>query len=191
MKTQASVIVIHGYTDSPDRLCYHWLRHQLDVRNIHVAIPQMPVPNHPNETEWLDKIDSLISVSESPIILIGHSLGGLAVLRWLEVRASEPIHAVISLAGVTDPTLHPDTTFASEWHTPHHWKRMQENASNIVGIYSQDDTSVAPAEGERLKNTLNATLVMVNGRGHFTDDDGVNDLPELLQSIDALVQLAK
>jgi predicted alpha/beta hydrolase family esterase len=187
----ATVILIHGYTGGPDKPRFHWLREQLKAENVRLVLPQMPEPNHPNETAWINVIDGLVAAAEPPILLVGHSLGGLAGLRWLEERTKEPIHAFISLAGVTMPDRHIDAPYATEWKAPQNWNQIRKNAGHIAAIHSEDDTHVAMDESERLVRNTGATLLRVTGRGHFSDADGVTDLPELLQTIDTLIQLAK
>ncbi len=187
----ATVIVIHGYSGSPDKPRYHWLRRQLEQRGLAVDLPTMPSPGHPIEAEWLDLIDQRLSATAKPIILVGHSLGGLAVLRWLESRAHQPIFAAVSLAGVTKPLLHTTRTFSKDWQPPTDWVAIRTHAKHLVGIYSDDDWVVPPHEGDLLEQETHATMIRVSGRGHFADKDGTSELPDLLQTIDTLIQLAK
>ncbi len=190
MEPLASVIVIHGYQGRPDVAWKPWLKYELESEQVVAKLPAMPEPNHPVESAWLDMIDTQVIAAKTPIILVGHSLGGLAVLRWLETRAIEPIHAAICIGGVVTPKKY-SGTFAHEWSAPTDWENIRQFTNHLVGIYGRDDSSVTFDEGKLLEQNGQATLLVVEGYGHFSPDDGVTQVPELLQTIDSLIQLAK
>ena len=187
MEPTATVIVIHGYQGKADDFWKPWLRKELDIRGIATKFPQMPTPNIPKEEEWLDVLDQLVTTAAKPIVLVGHSLGGLTVLRWLETRAKEPIHGAVLVAGVTDPTNY---DFKDNFQKPSDWTRISTSTKHLVGIYSKDDTAV-PFEQSQVLKEHGATLLDVDGYGHFSSKKNVTKIPELLQVIDTLIHLAK
>lgn len=191
MEPLASVIVIHGFTGRPNKAWRPWLKQELLDRGVAVAIPAMPEPDEPHETAWLDTIDQAIEGATTPIILIGHSLGGLAILRWLETRAKGPIHAIIEVAGLITPGNYPNYNFFERFHVPKDWERIQHMARHRIGIYSEDDPAVPMIEGDKYERLASAQMLRVDGYGHFSDDSHVTKVPELLQIIDNLIQLAK
>jgi len=188
MDPLASVIAIHGYHGVANDAWRPWLKQELMARNVAVAMPTMPTPAHPIEVEWLDVIDTLVAAAEEPVILLGHSLGGLAAVRWLETRATKQIHGLIMLGGVIDASQY---GFHDTFSSPSDWTRIRERARHRIGIYGHDDSAVPFSEGETFAKQADALLLDVRGYGHFDAGSGVTEVPELLQTIDQLIQLAK
>jgi uncharacterized protein len=194
MEPLASVIVIHGFDGNPDDSWKPWLRQELLARHVALAMPQMPEPATPKLFDWLKTIDTLVESAVEPIILVGHSLGGTAVLRYVESTPSKPILACISLAGVVDPAPYDQEAYPfreSFFETPIDLARVRTNVGHLIGIYSRDDTDVAFDQAEKFQQEGSAELLDVDGYGHFSEEDSTKEIPELLQVIDSLIQLAK
>lgn len=187
----ASVVIIHGFTGKPEEAWRPWLKQELLLRGVAVAIPAMPNANEPTEAEWIQTIDTTVVAAESPIILIGHSLGGLAILRWLETTAKEPIHAAIEVAGVISPSEYPDYNFSQRFSAPADWATIHRMAKHRLGLYSTSDPVIPMAEADLFEQEADAQVLRVSDYGHFSDDSNVTEVPELLQMIDTVIQLAK
>ncbi|MBR9701927.1 alpha/beta fold hydrolase [Candidatus Pacearchaeota archaeon] len=77
------VVFIHGKDADPSaKSWYVWLKNELDKRKIKSFFPQLPNSVDPDVGEWICEIENLNPDEET--ILIGHSRGGMAILRWLE-----------------------------------------------------------------------------------------------------------
>src|SRR5437763_11517282 len=49
----------------------------------HVLAPDMPDPDHPRYLAWRDQIEQELGKLDADALLIGHSLGGLMLLKYL------------------------------------------------------------------------------------------------------------
>ncbi|TCP26640.1 lysophospholipase [Scopulibacillus darangshiensis] len=89
------IVIVHGSGEHIGR--YHWLREKWLNAGFHVVMGDLPghgekaaIRGHiDNFKEYLDVIESWVeraSAFRLPICILGHSLGGLAVIRTLQER---------------------------------------------------------------------------------------------------------
>lgn len=64
-----------------------------------VVAPEMPTPKYPQFAKWKNLIKKTIAGIRGPIILVGHSLGGTVLLKYLaEVAIPNPITGLYLIA---------------------------------------------------------------------------------------------
>src|SRR5437868_4096780 len=76
--------IIHGYLSYPEEAWLPWLKRELERNGYTVALPAMPQPDQPVIAEWIEFIARLVGQPGPDTVLIGHSMGVQAVLRYLE-----------------------------------------------------------------------------------------------------------
>lgn len=90
------VLIIHGWeSHSKD----HWYQKEkviLESRGMQVLIPDMPGKSFPIEEDWVRVIEEFNPGPED--VLIGHSLGAPAILRFLE-NAKQKVGKIFLIAG--------------------------------------------------------------------------------------------
>ena len=93
--------IIHGYLGRPDEAWQPWLRAELEKRGFIVQLPAMPHPDRPTIPEWVGFIAQLVGEPDRETVLIGHSLGCQAVLRYLETlgEAGKSVQKTVLVAG--------------------------------------------------------------------------------------------
>jgi predicted alpha/beta hydrolase family esterase len=78
-------IIVHGFKGKPGTNWKPWLKRELEDKGFRVNVPEMPHTQTPQLKEWVDKLTETISLYESDdIFLIGHSLGCITILKYLE-----------------------------------------------------------------------------------------------------------
>lgn len=187
---RATVILIHGYKGHPDSPWKLWLRDQLVQSDIEVLLPTMPDADHPKLQEWLATVNGLVGQAAEPVILVGHSLGGTTVLRYLEQPDALPIKAGVLLAGATSAAIHRQRHpgimdfFAQSWN----FDAIRSKRTPLIAIYSADDPAVEVLEGELVRDELGARWVLLDkSYQHFSTSSGVLEIPELRKEILQLV----
>src|SRR3954471_3952140 len=60
------------------------MKRELERRGFAVALPAMPRPDHPIIADWIRFIDRLVGEPDAETIIVGHSLGCQAVVRYLD-----------------------------------------------------------------------------------------------------------
>ncbi|MCD8502981.1 MAG: alpha/beta hydrolase [Bacillaceae bacterium] len=104
-KPKAVVVVVHGAGEHHGR--YEWLVKQLNKENFHVIIGDLPGQGltegqrgHINSfNEYVETITHWYMAAEQynlPIVLIGHSMGGLSVIQTLLKREINPRAVILS-----------------------------------------------------------------------------------------------
>ena len=61
--------------------------------NYQVLTPEMPEPEHPDYDHWKNELDKDLSLLQDDAILVGHSLGGSVLLKYL---SEQPVRKSIS-----------------------------------------------------------------------------------------------
>ena len=190
MNSKATVIVIHGYQGHPDTGWKLWLKQELGKLGVQTFLPPMPTPNTPKEDEWVATIAEQVKNASEPIILVGHSLGGSALLRYLEHKPEKQITGAIFLAAAVDFTTHadhPDVALFLE--QPIDFDAIKKHSAQFLVINSTNDDAIAPLEGEILSKELNCRRLLLHNRGHFSAEEGTTEIPELLKEIRELLSL--
>lgn len=104
-KPLGCAVVVHGASEHHGR--YEWLSRRLLSAGFHVVIGDLPGHGkNPHRRghidhfeEYIHEISNWIAAAgafDRPLLLIGHSLGGLAVIRTLQEKAITPRAVVLS-----------------------------------------------------------------------------------------------
>jgi len=182
--------IIHGWDGSPEEPMLQWIKKSLENKEFEVSVPKMPNPDKPKIKEWVDKLRDIIRKPDKNIILIGHSVGCQAVLRYLET-INQQVEKVILIA----PWMHLDKNtikeegeevieIAKPWmETSINWRKIKENCDDFVAIFSDNDPYVPLSNVNMFKKNLDAKILILKNRGHFDPSNNIDKLPELLEFI--------
>jgi uncharacterized protein len=174
-------ILLHGKDKSSKDIWYSWLVTELNANGISCVAPDLPNADNPKINEWLSVIDGLDPDEDT--ILIGHSRGGMAVLRWLETRKQRVTKVVLVAANSADIV---DNTGGDFYSGPYNFADIKNYCREFVVIHSRDDSWVSYTAGIENAVGLDAKLVTLENRNHFgSQADGtiMKTFPELLDAI--------
>ena len=182
-------IIIHGWDGYPEEGWFPWLKGELEERGYVVEVPEMPEPGVPTIDAWIGKVRDVTGEPDGETLLVGHSIGCQAILRFLESSAGVA-HRVILVA----PWMHLDENtireeegveeIAMPWmETPISWKDVRNKASGFVAIFSDDDPYVPLTEKDLFGEKLGAEVAVEHGMGHFSGGDGIRELPVVLEKL--------
>lgn len=177
-------LIIHGWKDDPSSGWLGWLGGELEDAGYSVRAPRFEVAEKPVLQTWLAALESAKVWLEGgeQTLIIAHSLGCFLALRMLEMYDfAQPVSGLYLVSGFYDAPR-PE---ASRWFSPEpNWPAICSHASERVCIYSDNDTIVTPDRTRRLAHKLQARLLCIAGQGHFLGSQGMNDFPELLESLE-------
>lgn len=172
------VILIHGKDTNPKDKWYPWFRQQMELKNIEIHIPELPNPGDPQLDEWLAVLEKL--QPDENTILIGHSRGGVAVLRFLEkLPKDSKVKKVILVA--TNSGLLEDKAIQAESNQGFYTEQgfdfaeIKSHCSNFIVFHSKDDQWVPFSHGEKNAKNLNAKFITFENKGHFGKNNGIVD----------------
>lgn len=190
---QKRVFIIHGWDGSPNEPALQWLKASLEKKGLEVVIPEMPDPGTPTISSWVGKLASSIGQPDKETILVGHSIGCQTILRYLE-----SLHPISRVGGVVfiAPWLTLSNLSKEEQEVARPWIETEiretdvikhVDTSQIVAFFSDNDPFV-PIENIKLfKDRFGAKTILLNGKGHFTEEDSVSEPPQIF---DAIVKIA-
>lgn len=178
------VFIVHGWGGSPERDWMPWAKRALKEKGFEVFVPEMPETENPRIAPWLDKLTETIGQVRRDDILIGHSIGTLAIIRYLQgLKDDQKVQKVILVAPWQTLTLdeNEDPEIAKPWQVEDvDYEKVKTKADKFVAIFSKDDPSV-PFESNKKYFTqkLNPEILVKDGMGHFN----IPEIPFLLELV--------
>lgn len=143
--------------------------------------PRMPNGTNAKYSEWELWFKRIIPLFKNNVVLIGHSLGGIFLAKYLsENKVGRKIKAVILVAApYDDEEGEPLTKFKIAGSL----KKFAEQVGEIYLFQSKDDPIVPFTELGKYKKALpNAKLMILLKGGHFNEES----FPELLKLLKSL-----
>jgi uncharacterized protein len=143
-----------------------------------VLCPKMPNPQNAKYEEWKILFDKIITLLNDDIILIGHSLGGIFLVKYLsENKFSKKIKALILVAPpYNTPDIHPLADFVLLKPLEDISKQIKQ----IIIYHSKDDKVVPFSNTKYFKDEIpNLELITFEDRGHFNQEE----FPEIVEKI--------
>jgi predicted alpha/beta hydrolase family esterase len=168
------VILIHGWEGSPEDGWKPWLKSELEKEGFFVIVPAMPDPAHPKMKAWLSHLKKSVGTPDKDCYLVGHSLGCITILRYLE-SINRPIGGAVLVAGFTSSLGYKD--LESFFKTPIMWEKIRQNCGRVITINSDNDPYVSIHYANFFKKELNAESIIEHDMKHFSGDDGITKLP--------------
>lgn len=156
-----------------------FLRNKLDGYVIHS--PLMPAPENPQYSEWKTKLTNEFAQLPNGTILIGHSIGGSALLKYfLEEDVSLQIPMLISVAspfwGMNEQWQLEDFVISNDSSS---WNKQ---VPAIILMHSIGDPIVPFAHLERYMEVLSSPVIKkIPGRDHVFEN-GLDELVEIIRS---------
>ena len=180
------VFIIHGYGATPDDNWFPWLKKELETKDFEVQVPQMPDADNPTLDKWLPHLQQIVGQCNENTYLVGHSLGTITVLRFLEaLPESEKAGGIVLVGGFSESLgFKPLETITQK---PHHYEKVKRSANKIMAIHSTDDKSVPYRFAEIIRDKLSADLITLHGAGHINWKSGWFELPQALDAIFKMV----
>lgn len=178
------VILLHGKNVGPQDKWYPWFAKEMASYGIECHIPALPNSADPVMDDWKNEIDKLRPDYDT--ILIGHSRGGVAVLRWLEDQPEElSVKKVILVAAnsgfLSKMAVPSESNYGFYTEEGYDFDRIRRHCDSFVVLHSKDDKWVPYEQGKENAAGLHAKFLSLEDRGHF--GTGVDEVPELLAEV--------
>lgn len=165
------VIIIHCWGGTPQDCWYLGAKEEIEKRGFEVLVPEFPDTENPEQEKWVAKLAETVGEPHENIFLIGHSLGTIAILRYLEtLKEGEKIGGAVLVAPYTNNLGFKELD--SFFQTPLDFEKIKNSCLKIIGIFSDNDPYVALEQAEILKNKLGIEAVIKHNAGHFSTLEG-------------------
>lgn len=155
-----------------------WLRDEL-VGDYEVILPVMPNKTNARYEEWKLWMDKIVPLLNDEIILIGHSMGGSFVVKYLsENKFPKKIMAVFLVSAMFD--YDDDGNSLHSFSLP---ENLDLQTDKVYLYHSKDDRVVPFRSLDKFKNKFpNAIARVFEDRGHINQEE----FPELIKDIRGL-----
>lgn len=142
-----------------------------------VLMPRMPNSNNVRYIEWKIWFEKMFTFLNNEVILIGHSLGAMFLIKYLSEntfpKQIKKLFLVSSPYGKNAADL-------AEFQLPESFEPVNKQSKSIFIFHSKDDVVVPFSEFEEIKKRLpQAQARVFEDRGHFNQEE----IPELIELI--------
>ncbi len=148
-------------------------------KDYQVITPHMPSKQNAKYFEWKIKIEKFIPYLHDNVILVGHSLGGIFLIKYLsENTFPKKIQAVFLIAAPYDDDA--SNYSLADFVLPKNLEQFKQQSGKIFLYYSKDDPVVNFGDFEKyVKSLPSATQRIFTDKGHFNQEE----FPELVEDI--------
>jgi len=142
--------------------------------------PRMPLEDNAKYEDWKIHFERYLSLLENEIILIGSSLGGMFLAKYL----SENIISkkIISLYLICPPFDGSNRKYiAGGFDLNSDLSKIEKNCQNIKILFSEDDDIVPVSHAKKYEEKLKSAKVIIykSKNGHFR----IKEFPEIVEMI--------
>ena len=188
------VYIVHCWEGTKDDGWYPWLDDKISDDETEVFRFNMPNTDAPEIESWCLELNKQVGELDENTFFVGHSIGCQTIMRYLERQNARKIGGILFVAPwlkLLPKAVEDDESYniAQPWlNTPIDFQKVRSFTDNITCIFSDDDYFV-PIEQEKVfKEVLGARTVVVEGKGHISADDGVNELDEICKELKRLLE---
>ncbi len=189
---QKRVFIVHGWDGTPDEPMHKWLKEKLEENGFEVTVPEMPNTSEPKIEEWVNHLGKIVDRIDNNTYFIGHSIGCQTIMRFLEKQDVQIGGAVFIAGWLKLDNLEGEEVekIAKPWlTTPINFDKIKKVINKLTVIISDNDYyNEVKYNSETFKKKLGAKIIIKKNMGHFTEEDGVNKLPEALKEISELAK---
>ena len=155
-------------------------------QNFEIIRPRMPLQDNAKYEEWKIHFENFFPQLQNNIILIGSSLGGIFLAKYLsENKFPKKILSTYLICPPYDNTLSGEDLVGG-FKLKANLSLLEKNSQNLYLMFSKDDDVVPIAHAEKFKKKLkNANFIIFESKnGHFK----ISEFPEIVKMIKADVK---
>lgn len=182
-----NAFIFHGTAGFPEDNWFPWLRSRLEEKGVNTVVPQFPTPDNQTLEAWMEVLKPYLDKIDENTLLIGHSLGGVFVLKLLE-RLEKPVLASVFVGtpvGI-QPILNFDKDAAFSGFK-FEWDKIKNKSKHFLVYQSDNDPYVGKGNGDELAKQLGVPLTFVPNAGHFNSKAGYTQFEDLYKNLEGFI----
>jgi predicted alpha/beta hydrolase family esterase len=199
MKKKTQILYIHGgmtFKNQKDYLHFlktrkisiekkvRWYNDYLDKelgKNFEIIRPHMPLADNSKYNDWKIHFERYIPYLRNNVILIGTSLGGIFLAKYLsENKFPKKILSTYLVCPPFDDTCF-EEDLVGGFKLKSDLSLIEENSKNLTLMFSKDDDDVPVSHAEKYKKKLKNPKIIIykSKNGHFK----ISKFPEIVKMI--------
>ncbi|MGE7388280.1 RBBP9/YdeN family alpha/beta hydrolase [Streptomyces sp. NPDC004126] len=183
------IVIAHGYGMSSGEHWYRAVARELSEEGHEALVPDFPEPFAPDAGAWLKELSAQVEGAPAgETVLVGHSLGGVNVLRLLQEHDTEgegPFAGAVFVASMAGEVGY--DALAPFFSPEFDWVRIRAAARGFRVLHAADDPVTGAATPEhvmRFVTELGATATVTASGGHFpSTGESRLELPDAVRLI--------
>ncbi len=180
------IIFIHGngggYINSPNGW-FLYLKSKFEKLGIGVISQNFPDPMLARKKYWIPFIEQL--GADEHTILIGHSSGAVAAMRYAETH--KILGSVLVAACYTDLGKESER-ISGYYDSPWNWEAIKKNQQWIIQFHSRDDPLIPIQEARFVHRKLGSEYIEFTDKQHFGYPYPKLEFPEIVEIIKSKLQ---
>lgn len=161
-----NIVMVHGNGGlTAEDIWFPEVKTELEALGLEVVAPTMPDNEMARSFIWLPFMEETLGANENSIV-IGHSSGAVAVMRYAETHRI--YGSVLVGASHTDLGIYAEKKscyFGEPWD----WESIKANQNWVVQFASPSDPYIPIEEAQHIHERLGTDYHELHGRGHFMD----------------------
>jgi uncharacterized protein len=179
---------VHGWGGNPNNCWFPWMVKELEKANIETKPVTMPTPDFPNPVTWPQALKNEVQNLDDETVLVGHSIGCLTIMHYLAgLPQATKVAGVVFVAPwmeIAKQENPADEEVRDKWRNlPLDITKFKSHLGGFTCIFSDNDDAIDSFLNEPLFKKMGANTIMEHGKGHFSDDAGIMELPSALEEI--------
>jgi len=160
----------------------YWIQDVAEkLKEVQVIVPRMPLQENAKYDEWKIYFERFFSELNDGIILIGSSLGGIFLAKYLsENKFPKKILSVYLTCPPFDDSL-PGEDLVGGFKLQSDLSLIEKQTKNLYLMFSKNDDVVPISHAEKFREKLpNSKIIIFESKnGHFQ----IEEFPELIEMI--------
>ena len=199
MKSKLQIVYIHGgetFKNQKDYLSYlknrpislenrlRWQQEYLDKelgKSFEIIRPRMPLQENAKYEDWKIFFERYIPLLRNNVILIGGSLGGIFLAKYLSENKfpKKILHTYLVCPPFDDTCFVED--LVGGFKLKSNLSLLEKNSNKLTLMFSEDDDSVPVSHAEKYRNKLKNSKIIIykSKNGHFK----ISKFPEIVKMI--------
>lgn len=199
MRKKIYVLIVHGgmtFKNQRDYLNYlknknltlenrvSWTGEYLERKlgkQFQVVLPRMPLQDNAKYSDWKIVFERYLSLLPGNFILIGNSLGGAFLAKYLS--ENKLLHKALSVYLVCPPFDNslPSEDLVGGFKLKNNLSLLEKNCKNLYLMFAKDDEVIPLSHAEKFESKLqNAKIIVYKSKnGHFQ----ITKFPEIIKKI--------
>lgn len=178
------IVVVHGLGATAESHWFGAVRDRYAPRGVEVVVPDLPDSHAPDLDAWLTTLADVVGPVDEGTVLVGHSLGCVAVLAHLDAREDDwHLGGLALVAGFVErlPEIPEVDRFVAR---PLDLADVAARTARRHVLLADADPVVPHHLTRALARSLDARATVVAGAGHFLARDGFDRLAALEDVLD-------